>query len=58
MYFDTYDAIGKRLDEQVKAKNIIKTDDKYYLSSRGKLITKVFGYVSDLYHTDRNFLKS
>lgn len=56
-YFDKYRAIQTRLDEQTKAGNIAKIDGKYYLTARGKFITKLFANISDLYRTEHNFAR-
>ncbi len=56
-YFQKYQAIQKRLHEQIKAGNIKKVDGGYILTKRGILVVKVFGFITDLYNMDQNFTK-
>lgn len=56
-YFDKYNAIQRRLNEQEKAGNIAEVNGKYFLTTRGKFITKLFANVSDLYQIEYNFAK-
>lgn len=56
-YFEKYQAIQRRLDEQTRAGNIREINGKYELTPQGVLTVKVFGFITDLYHTDKNFTK-
>ena len=56
-YFQEYDAISRRLNEQIKAGNIERVDDGYILTQRGFFIVKTFGLITDLYNMDNNFTK-
>jgi hypothetical protein len=54
-YFEKYQAIQKRLDEQTTAGNIREINGKYELTPQGVFVVKAFGFITDLYHTDKNF---
>jgi hypothetical protein len=56
-YFEKYQAIQQRLDEQTRAGNIREINGKYELTPQGVFVVKAFGYITDLYHTDKNFTK-
>ncbi len=56
-YFYEYDAVQKRLNEQVNAGNVIKTDNGYKISSRGTFILNLFGFITNIYGMDNNFTK-
>ena len=56
-YFEKYQAIQIRLDEQTRAGNIREINGKYELTPQGVFTVKVFGFITDLYHTDNNFTK-
>ena len=54
-YFDKYQAIQNRLNEQINAGNIKETSDGYELTQQGIILVRIFGYVTNLYKTDKNF---
>ena len=56
-YFDKYQAIQRRLDEQVNAGNIKELNGQYELTTQGVYVVKIFGFITDLYKTDQNFTK-
>lgn len=56
-YFEKNQAIQQRLNEQTRAGNIREINGKYELTPQGILIVKVFGFITDFYHTDKNFAK-
>lgn len=56
-YFHKYQAIQKRLREQINAGNIEKIGEGYILTSRGAFIVRTFGLITDLYNMDQNFTK-
>lgn len=56
-YFHKYQAIQKRLQEQIDAGNIKKVNDGYILTKRGILVVKTFGWITALYNMDQNFTK-
>lgn len=57
VYFYEYDAIQKRLEEQIAIGNVIKSDKGYVITKRGELILNIFSKVTDLYNMDQNFAK-
>ena len=57
LYFGEYDAIGRRLAEQVSAGNAIEIDGKYTITPRGELSLLIFSVVTDLYRMDHNFAR-
>lgn len=57
VYFYEYDAIQKRLDEQIAVGNIIKSEKGYKITKRGELILNIFSRVTDLYNMDQNFAR-
>jgi len=57
-YFYEYDAVQKRLDEQVNAGNIIKSGDKYKISNRGAFILNLFGFITNIYGIENNFISN
>lgn len=56
-YFVKNQAIQQRLDEQTRAGNIRESNGKYELTPQGVFVVKAFGFITDLYHTDKNFTK-
>lgn len=56
-YFQKYQAIQKRLQEQINAGNVKEVNGGYVLTERGILVVKVFGFITDLYNMDQNFTK-
>jgi len=57
VYFYEYDAIQKRLEEQIAIGNVIKSDKGYIITKRGELILNIFSRVTDLYNMDQNFAR-
>jgi predicted transcriptional regulator len=57
VYFYEYDAIQKRLEEQIELGNVIKSDKGYIITKRGELILNIFSRVTDLYNMDQNFAR-
>lgn len=56
-YFIKHQAIQQRLNEQVQAGNIEVVEEKYKLTSKGVIILKTLGFITDLYNMDTNFTK-
>ena len=56
-YFNKYQAIQRRLNEQVNAGNIKEINGRYELTAQGVYVVKIFGFITDLYKTDKNFTK-
>ncbi len=56
-YFNEYDAIGLRLSEQLKAGNIKKVGEEYFITEKGIFITQSFLFISKLYNLENNFLE-
>jgi energy-coupling factor transporter transmembrane protein EcfT len=56
-YFNEYDAIGLRLSEQLKAGNIKKLGDEYFITEKGIFIIHSFLFISRLYNLENNFLE-
>lgn len=56
-YFNEYDAIGLRLSEQIKAGNIKKVGQEYYITEKGILFAQSFLFISRLYNLENNFLE-
>lgn len=54
-YFDKYQAIQNRLNEQINAGNIKETSGGYELTQQGIILVRIFGFVTNLYKTDKNF---
>jgi len=50
-------AVNKRLEEQIFTKNIINNNGVYQITSRGILINKFNIMMSNLYRTEKNYLK-
>ena len=57
VYFYEYDAIQKRLEEQIAIGNVIKSDKGYVITKRGELILNIFSKITDLYNMDQNFAR-
>ena len=57
VYFYEYDAIQKRLEEQIAIGNVIKSDEGYVITKRGELILNIFSKITDLYNMDQNFAR-
>ena len=55
-YFDKYDAIGVRLQEQVLAGNFAKVDDGYVITPRGRFVFSQMRFISNLFNLKNNFL--
>ncbi len=55
-YFVDYDAIGRRLDEQVNAGNIEIKDGQYALTKKGILVTQFFSDIADVYLIKTNLI--
>ena len=56
VYFYEYDAIQKRLEEQIAIGNVIKSDEGYVIT-KGELILNIFSKITDLYNMDQNFAR-
>lgn len=56
-YFDKYQAIQRRLNEQVNVGNIKELNGRYELTTQGVYVVKIFGFIADLYKIDQNFTK-
>ena len=56
-YFDRGQAIQMRLSEQTMAGNIREVGGRYELTPQGAFIVKSFGFITDLYNTERNFTR-
>lgn len=54
-YFEEYDAIQKRLNEQISAGNVIKTEDGYQITQRGIFILNLFSKISSFYNIGNDF---
>ncbi len=57
VYFYEYDAIQKRLEEQIAIGNVIKSDKGYVITKRGEFILNIFSKITDLYNMDQNFAR-
>ena len=58
IYFDEYDAVQKRLDEQIAIGNISKKENGYVITEKGKFIINIFAMVTDIYNMKNNFAKT
>jgi len=56
-YFNQYDAIGIRLNEQKNIGNIKEEDGMFFITPKGIFIANSFLFVSNFYKLDNNFLK-
>jgi hypothetical protein len=56
-YFNTYDAIGHRLSEQISAGNIQEVQGQFFITPKGIFVADVFLGISRLYNLNNNFLE-
>lgn len=56
-YFNQYDAIGIRLNEQKNIGNIKEVDGMFFITPKGIFIANSFLFISNFYKLDNNFLK-
>lgn len=56
-YFNTYDAIGLRLSEQMSAGNIQEVQGQFFITPKGIFVADVFLGISKLYNLKNNFLE-
>ena len=55
-YFDDYDAVGIRLNEQIISGNILKTDQGYIITAKGMDVAESMKFLSNFYNLKNNFL--
>lgn len=55
MYFEKYDSIGVRLDEQIKSGNIAESDDGWVITKKGQETARVMSYITKLYNPQRTY---
>ena len=55
-YFDKYDAIGIRLEEQVRAGNFSRIGDEYVITPKGRFVANQMRFISSLFNLKNNFL--
>lgn len=48
-YVDKYDAVGRRLNEQIQSKNIMQVDGKYQLTPQGEHFLQISKVITSLY---------
>ena len=56
-YFIDEDAVGRRLDEQIRIGNVEFDGSGYRLTKRGVEIVRIMGAVTSLYNTEKNYAK-
>ena len=48
----------ERIEEQIFTKNIIINQDSYEITAMGAIVNKLNIFLSNIYNTDKNYLKS
>lgn len=56
-YFIDYNAISKRLQEQISVGNIKKTKNGYMLTEKGRKVVDTFRFITELYNIKKHFLQ-
>ncbi|MBT8530910.1 hypothetical protein G6708_07990 [Polynucleobacter paneuropaeus] len=57
-YFEEYDAIGVRIEEQLKSGNIEEINGKYFITPKGIFVANLMLFISNFYNLKNNFLKN
>lgn len=55
-YFEREKAIERRIKEQLITGNIVKRDEKYFITERGETTFKIFVVLSKLFNIKNNYL--
>jgi len=55
-YVKEYGAIERRLHEQIVSGNVERIGDSYKLTSRGKLLVRVYDVIGDLFGVNKKFI--
>lgn len=50
------DAINKRLNEQIVSGNIVQNGYSYRISKQGKLLTKLYAFIADIFNVNKKLI--
>lgn len=57
-YVNEFDAVGRRINEQLASNNIKQQEEKYMLTPQGRNFLSVSSYIAKLYNIDSRYLES